>query len=78
MEELVSPHYITPKISSFIGVEDLANHLTTFNAQMIISEGTNVICYKMFVSTFTGTTLQWFNWLSDDHITLFAFSILFR
>jgi len=32
MDELVPPHYITPKIASFIGVKDPENHLTTFNA----------------------------------------------
>jgi len=57
MDELVSPHYITPKIV-FTGVEDPENHLTTFNAHMIVSEGTNVIQCKMFMSTFTGITLQ--------------------
>jgi len=78
MDELVPPHNITPKIV-FIGVEDPENHLTTFNAQMIVSGGTDVIQCKMFMSTFIGTTLQWFSGLPDGHITSFEqFSRLFR
>jgi len=56
MDELVLAHYIRPKII-FTGIEDPENHLTVFNAQMIISRGTNVIHCKMFMGTFTGTTL---------------------
>jgi len=55
--ELVPPHYITPKIV-FTRVEDHENHLTTFNAQVIVSRGADVIQCKIFMSTFTGTTLQ--------------------
>jgi len=79
MDELVPPHYITPKIASFTGRKDLENHLMTFNAQMIISGETDAIRCKMFMSTFTGTTLQWFSGLPDGHFTSFAqFSRLFR
>jgi len=56
MDALVPPHYITPKIV-FTGVKDPKNHLTTFNAQMIIYGETNGIHYKMLMGTFTGTTL---------------------
>jgi len=79
MDELVPTHYITPKIASFIGREYPENHLTAFNAQMIVFGGTNVIHYNMFMSTFTGTSLQWFSGLPDGHITSFAqFPIFFR
>jgi len=57
MDELVPPYYITPKIAFFKGIEDLESHLMAFNAQMIVSGGTDVIPCKMFMSTFTGTTL---------------------
>jgi len=78
MDEFVSPYYITPNII-FTGVEDPENHLTAFNAQMIIYEGINVIHCKMFMGTFTGTMLQWFSGLPDGHITSFdQFSELFR
>jgi len=68
MDELVPPHYITPKISSFTWVEDPKNHLTTFNAQMIVSGGADAIRCKMFMNTFTSTTLQWFSELPDGHL----------
>jgi len=78
MDALILPHYIIPKIL-FTGVEDLEKHLTVFNAQMIISGGTNAIYCKMFMGTFTSTTLQWFSGLPDSHITSSdQFSKLFR
>jgi len=43
MDEPLPPHYITPKISFFTGVEDPKNHLMAFNAQMIISGGSDAI-----------------------------------
>jgi len=43
MDEPVPPHYITPKITFFTLIEDHENHFTAFNAQMIISGGSNVI-----------------------------------
>jgi len=51
------PHYIMLNIV-FTGVKDPENHLTVFNAQMIIFGRTDVIHCKMFMGTFTGTTLQ--------------------
>jgi len=78
MDELVPPHYIMPKIV-FTRVEDPENHLTTFNAQMIISGGTNAIHCKMFMGTLTETIMQSFSGLPDGHITSFdQFSELFR
>ena len=72
-------HYITPKIAFLTGIEDPENQLTTFNAKMIISEGTNVIQCKMFMDTFTSTTLQWFSGIPDGHITSFSqFPTMFR
>jgi len=58
MDEHVPPHYITPKIAFFTGVQYPKNHLTSFNAQMIISGGSDAIRCKMFMDTFIGTTLQ--------------------
>jgi len=78
MDALVSPHYIMPKIV-FTGVEDPENHLSVFNAQMIIYGGKDAIHCKIFMGTFIGTTLQWFSCLLDSHITSFdQFSELFR
>jgi len=70
MDAIIPTNYIMPKIL-FTGVEDHKNYLTTFNAQMIISGGTNAIHCKMFMGTFTGTTLQWFSGLPDGHIISF-------
>ena len=78
MDEPVPAHYMAPKIA-FKGVEDPESHLTAFNAQMIISGGSNVARCKMFMGTFTGTTIQWLSGLPDGHISSFAqFAKLFR
>jgi len=78
MDEPVLVHYVAPKIA-FTGVEDPESHLTAFNAQMIISGGSDAMRCKIFMGTFTGTTIQWFSGLPDDHISSFAhFAKLFR
>jgi len=71
MDEPVPPHYITPKITLFTSVEYSENHLKAFGAQMILSGGSDAIRCKMFMSTFPGTTLQWFSGVLDDHMTSF-------
>jgi len=38
MVEPIPVHYVMPKIT-FLGTEDPKNHLTTFNAQMIVFGG---------------------------------------
>jgi len=78
MDPIIPTNFITPKIV-FTGVEDLETNLTTFNAQMMISGGPDVMHCKIFMGTFTSTTLQWFVGLPDGHITSFdQFSGLFR
>jgi len=78
MDALVPANYITPKIMFSRG-EDPGNHLTALNAQMLIYAGTYTIHCKMFMGTFTGTTLQWFSGLPDGHLTSFdQFSELSR
>jgi len=78
MDTLIPANHITPKIV-FTGVEDPENHFTAFNTHMIISRGTDVVHCKMFMVTFTGITLQWFNGLPNGHITSFdQFFELFR
>jgi len=57
--------------TTFTGVEDPESHLIAFNAQMIISGGTDAKHCKMFMGTLTGMTLQWFVGLPDGHITSF-------
>jgi len=46
-----------PKITPFFGIGDPKAHLKTIRAQILISGGTNSVKCKMFVGTFTGTTL---------------------
>ena len=46
---------------------------------MIISGGSDAVRCKMFMGTFTGTAIQWFSGLPDDHMTSFTQSArLFR
>ena len=72
-------HYITPKIALFTCVEDPENHLKSFMTHMILSGGSNAVQCKVFMSMFTGTTLQWFSGIPDGHITSFPqFSRMFK
>jgi len=59
MDAVIPANFITPNIV-FTGVENPETHLTTFNAQMMISGRMDVMHCKMFKGTFTSTTLQWF------------------
>jgi len=78
MDVVVSTSFMTSKIV-FTCTEDPEAHLTTFNAQMMISGGTDVMHCKLFMGTFIGTTLQWYVGLPDGHITSFnKFSALFK
>jgi len=78
MDVVIPISFITPKIV-FTGAEDPKAHLTTFNAQMMISGGMDVMHCKMFMGTFTGMVLQWFVGLLNSHITSFdQFSGLFK
>jgi len=78
MNEPVPAHYVAPKIA-FTRVEDPKSHLIAFNADMIISGGSDVMRCKMFMGTFTGMTIQWFSGLPNGHISYFyQFTKLFR
>jgi len=78
MDVVIPTNFMTPKIT-FTRTKDPKAHLTTFHAQMIILGGTNAMHCKLFMGTFTGTTLQWFIGLPNGHITSFdQFSTLFR
>jgi len=70
MDVVILANYTTHKIT-FTGLEDPESHLTAFNAQMIISGGTNAIHCKMFMGMLTETSLQWCVALPDGHITSF-------
>jgi len=43
MKEPISPHFMTPIVTPFFGVEDPKNHLKAFRAHMLIFGGSNSI-----------------------------------
>lgn len=65
MEKQIPPHFLIPKVASFIGNGDSKSHLKTFRAQMLIFRGNVAIRCKMFMGTLTGTTLKWFGKISN-------------
>jgi len=78
MDTVIPTTFIGPKIT-FTSVEDLEAHITAFQTQMMVSGGTNVMHCKLFMSTFSGTTFDWFVSLPNGHITSFdQFLTLFR
>jgi len=78
MNVVIPTNFMIPKIT-FTGIEDPEAHITTFHTQMMISGGTDVMHYKLFMGTFSSTMLNWFISLPDGHITSFdQFSTLFR
>ena len=56
MDVVMPTNFIMPKIV-FTGIEDPKAHLTAFNAQMMISGGTDDMHCKLFMGTFTSTVL---------------------
>jgi len=78
MDVVIPTTSVGPK-ATFIGVEDPEAHLLAFHTQMLLSGGSNAVNCKLFMSTLTGTTLDWFVSLPDGHVTSFAqFSMLLR
>jgi len=78
MDIVIPATFMGPKVS-FTGLEDPEAHLTTFHTQMMLSGGSDAMHCKLFMSTLTGTTLDWFVSLIDRHITSFEkFSTLFK
>ena len=78
MDAVIPAMFVGPK-ATFTGVEDPKAHLTTFYTQMMLTGGSGAVHCKLFMSTLTGTTLDWFISLLYGHVTSFAhFSMLFR
>jgi len=78
MDVVIPATIVVPK-ATFIGVEEPEAHLTAFHTQMMLSGGSDVVHCQLFMSTHTGTTLDWFISLPDGHITsIEQFSTLFR
>ncbi|XP_068498469.1 uncharacterized protein [Phaseolus vulgaris] len=62
----------------FTGVEDPEAHLTAFHTQMMLSGGSDAVYCKVFMSTLSGTALDWFVSIPTAHITTFQqFSKMF-
>jgi len=77
MDTVVSANMVAVK-ASFTGVEDPEAHLTAFHTQMMLSGGSDAVYCKVFMSTLSGTALEWFFSLPIGHITTFQqFSKMF-
>ena len=77
MDSVVPANTVAVK-ASFTGVEDPEAHLTAFHTQMMLSGGSDAVCCKVFMSTLSGTALDWFVSLPTGHITSFQqFSKMF-
>ena len=77
MDSVVPANTVVVK-ASFTGVEDLEAHLTAFHTQMMLSGGSDAVYCKVFMSTLSGTALDWFVSIPTGHITTFQqFSKMF-
>jgi len=70
MDTVVPANAVAVK-ASFIGVEDPEAHLMAFQTQMMLSGGSDAVYCKVFMSTLSGTALDWFVSLPTDHFTTF-------
>ncbi|XP_068466330.1 uncharacterized protein [Phaseolus vulgaris] len=77
MDSVVPANTVAVK-ASFTGVEDPEAHLTVFHTQMMLSGGSDAVYCKVFMSTLSGTALDWFVSIPTGHITTFQqFSTIF-
>ena len=67
MDSVVPANTMAVK-ASFTGVEDPEAHLTAFHTQMMLSGGSDAVYCKVFMSTLSGTALDWFVSLPTGHI----------
>jgi len=77
MDSVVPANTVAMK-ASFTGVEDPEAYLTEFLTQIMLSGGSDAVYCKVFMSTLSGTVLDWFISLPTGHITTFQqFSKMF-
>jgi len=77
MDSVVPANTVAVK-ASFTGVEDPKAYLTAFHTQMMLSGGSDAVYCKVFMSTLSGTALDWFVSIPTGHITTFQqFSKMF-
>lgn len=75
---VIVPHdFREPVMESYDGTGDPNEHLTTFDLQMIISNGSDAQKCKMFGDTLKGMTLAWFTALPMRSIQSFDLSAKF-
>ena len=65
MDAVIPARFVGPK-ATFMSIEDPKAHLTAFHTQMMLTGGSDVVRCKMFMSTLTGTELDWFISLPDE------------
>jgi len=70
MDTVVPANTVAVK-AYFTEVEDPEAHLTAFHTHMMLSGGSDAAYCKVFMSTLSGTTLDWFVSLPTGHITTF-------
>ena len=70
LDSVVPANTVAVKVS-FTGVEDPEAHLTAFHTQMMLSGGSDAVYCKVFMSTLSGTALDWFVSIPTGHITTF-------
>jgi len=71
IDVVIPTTFVGPK-ATFIGVEDPEAHLTAFHTQMMLTGAFDAVHFKLFMSTLTGTTLDWFVSLPNGHVTSFV------
>ena len=71
MDGVILATFVGPK-TAFTSVVYPEAHLTAFHTQMMLSGGSDAVHCTLFMSTLTGTALDWFVSLPDRHVTSFA------
>lgn len=69
--EPFQPYFLVPKIEDFHGSKDQRRRLTNFQAQILISRGSNALCCKMSLGTLLEASLMWFASFSYQSIINF-------
>jgi len=70
VEAAIPATLVGPKVT-FTCTGDPKAHLTAFHTQMMLVGGSDAVRCKLFMSTLTGTTMDWFISLPDGHVTSF-------
>jgi len=71
LETTIPNTFTGPKVT-FTRMEDPEAHLTAFHTQMMLVGGSDAERCKLFMSTLTGMTMDWFISLPEGHVTSFA------